>query len=667
MIAKHDNLYYVMDTPEIEDHEYDSLLRELGEIEKTHPELLTSDSPNMRVRGAPRSEFLRVRHTEPMQSLENALNIGELRSFYDRASKLIDTSTSSWVCEPKIDGLAVSIKYIDGAFTSASTRGDGLIGEDVTENVRTIKNLPLRLKNSIRGVIEVRGEVCMSRDDFAELNSIREEAEEPLFANPRNAAAGSLRQLNHRVTAERKLKVYLYHLQNAESFDVKTQSELLSWLSDQGLPVQDSMCLCNNLSDIESYLDKWEQLRFENPINTDGVVIKLNTLAVRGAMGSTAKAPRWAIAFKYPPEEKLTKVLDIEISVGRTGTLTPTALLAPVQLSGTTVQRASLHNQDEIDRKDIRVGDMVWVHKAGEIIPEVLRVDTDARRELLESGASSGRYSIPKICPACGSTAVRLPSESAIRCVNKSCPAQMKEGILHFVSRDCMDINGMGEKLIEQMIKSQLLISVTDIYDLTVEKLLTLERVAIKSSLKLLNAIEDSKKRPLGAVINALGIRNVGKKTAADLARYFKDIDALVSSSSEELSSIEGVGPIIAASIRSFLDDEHNMRSIIRMKEVGVNMTELTQEMLGSRRSELFADKRMVFTGELVSMPRAEAQKLAAAFGADIMTSVSSKTDILVVGDNPGSKYNKAVSLNVEIWDEATFTARVRDAEAQLR
>ena len=666
IIAENDNLYYVLDAPKIEDREYDLLLRELEQIESAFPELLTPDSPTMRVRGEPRGEFQRVRHSEPMQSLDNALDIGGLRSFYDRASKLIDVSEASWVCEPKIDGLAVSIRYEDGVFAAASTRGDGLVGEDVTGNVRTIRTLPLRLKGDIKGTVEVRGEVCMSRDDFAELNVSREEAEEPLFANPRNAAAGSLRQLDHRVTAARKLNIYLYHLQNAVDFGVSTQSELLEWLAERGLPVQESRSICRGLSDIESYLEEWGSRRFGNPINTDGVVVKLNSLAARELMGSTAKAPRWAIAFKYPPEEGLTQVLDIEISVGRTGALTPTALLSPVQLSGTTVQRASLHNQDEIDRKDVRIGDMVWVHKAGEIIPEVLRVDMDARAERMKSGESPEKFSIPDKCPACGSLAVRLPSESAVRCVNRSCPAQLKEAILHFVSRDCMDINGMGDKLIQQMTSAGLLESVADVYDLTDEKLLTLDRIAIKSALKLLNAIEGSKKRPLEAVINAIGIRNVGKKTASDLARHFKSMDALISSSEEELSAIDGVGPVIAASIRSFMDDEHNMESIMRMKEPGVNMTTLTQEISGSRRSPFFADKKIVFTGELASMPRTEAQKIASLFGADVTTSVSGKTDILVAGDKAGSKYNKALSLGVEIWDEATFIERIKEAGAEF-
>ena len=662
VISANDNLYYVLDSPKIEDREYDLLLRELEQIENAFPELLTPDSPTIRVRGAARDEFLRVRHSEPMQSLDNALDIGELRSFYDRVSKLTDISSASWLCEPKIDGLAVSVKYQDGVFVSAATRGDGLVGEDVTGNVRTIRSLPLRLKSDIKGTVEVRGEVCMSRDDFADLNSSREEADEPLFANPRNAAAGSLRQLDHKVTASRKLKIYLYHLQNAEDFGVSTQAELLEWLADQGLPVQESMSLCHDLSEIERYLEEWGRVRFDNPINTDGVVVKLNSISVRGQLGSTAKAPRWAVAFKYPPEEALTQVLGIEISVGRTGALTPTALLSPVQLSGTTVQRASLHNQDEIDRKDIRIGDMVWVHKAGEIIPEVLRVDMDSRALRMKSGEEPEKFSIPDKCPACGASAVRLPSESAVRCVNRSCPAQLKEAILHFVSRDCMDINGMGDKLIQQMTSIGMIKSVADVYDLTDEKLLTLDRIAIKSALKLLNAIEDSKERPLEAVINALGIRNVGKKTASDLARYYKSMDALISSGEEELSLIDGVGPVIAASIRSFLDDEHNMRTIIRMKEAGVNMTAVMQTIAGSRRSEIFADKKMVFTGELASMPRTEAQKIAASLGADVTTSVSGRTDVLVTGDNPGSKYNKAVSLNVEIWDEAAFMARIKEA-----
>lgn len=655
-IAVNDHLYYVMDTPQIQDYEYDQLLRELEAIETTYPELLTVDSPNMRVRGAPRSEFVKVVHAEPMQSLDNALNVEELENFFIRATKLLGDREASWVCEPKIDGLAVSLVYEDGILQMASTRGDGQVGEEVTQNIRTIRSLPLRLLNAPAGRVEVRGEVCMSREDFAELNKAREEAEEPLFANPRNAAAGSLRQLNYHITASRKLKIYLYQVQDAENLGIHTQWELLQWLSEQGLPTQQSKRLCTTIGEIEVYLSEWGSERFTHSINTDGVVLKLNDLECRKALGSTAKAPRWAIAFKYPPEEKRTRIRDIEISVGRTGTLTPTAILDPVQLSGTVVQRASLHNQDEIDRKDVRIGDMVWVHKAGEIIPEILRVDAEARSGIEEP------FKIPETCPACGAAAVRLPTEAAVRCPNKSCPAQLQEEILHFVSRQCMDINGIGEKLVRQLTESGLVRNVADIYSLTVDQLLTLDRVAEKSAQKLVGAIQNSKTRPLPAVLNALGIRNVGKKTALDIANYFRSIDALIAASEEGIASLGGVGPIIAASVKSYFGDGHNMQTIARLKEAGVTMEMDESALSAVTYSEIFSGKKMVFTGELSVLPRTEAEKLAASFGAEIVNSVSKKTGIVVVGDKPGSKYNKALDLGIEIWDENTFIARLSEA-----
>jgi len=439
-IARHDELYYVHDSPEIEDHEYDALLRELVGIETLYPELLTPDSPNMRVGGPPRTEFRKVVHDAPMQSLDNALDKDELAAFFERTGKNLDDGGYAWVCEPKIDGLAVSLIYDNGLLVTASTRGDGLVGEDVTQNIRTIKSLPLRMKRPRLGRMEVRGEVCMAREDFAELNKLREEQDLPPFANPRNAAAGSIRQLDHRVTASRNLKIFLYHVNGASSLGIDSQHGLFRWLEDEGFPTHGHDRLCRSDDEIYQFLEEWNGIRFNDSINTDGVVIKLDSMQARERLGSTSKAPRWAIAFKYPPEEKRTRILDIEISVGRTGALTPTAIMEPVTLSGTTVRRASLHNQDEVNRKDVRVGDTVWIHKAGEIIPEVLRVDLAART------GGEVPFKIPETCPACGSEAIRLPSEAAVRCVNKSCPAQLQENLWHFVSRDCMDINGIGEK-----------------------------------------------------------------------------------------------------------------------------------------------------------------------------------------------------------------------------
>ena len=655
LIARNDELYYVLDAPEIEDHEYDTLVRELAAIEEKYPEFLTPDSPNTLVRGAPRSEFRKVVHDAPMRSLDNAMNKEELDAFFERSRKSLGEGEGErWVCEPKIDGLAVSLIYNDGVFEIGSTRGDGQVGEDVTHNMRTIKSLPMRLKHARGGRVEVRGEVCMAREDFAELNRAREEEELPLFANPRNAAAGSLRQLDPNVTASRKLKIYLYHVDDARALGIETQHGILRWLESEGLPTQGHDRLCETGGEIYGYLDEWDKARFSNSINTDVVVVKLDSLALRERLGSTSKAPRWAIAFKYPPEEKMTKITGIEVSVGRTGTLTPTASVEPVVLSGTTVRKASLHNQDEIDRKDVRVGDMVWIHKAGEIIPEILRVDTSCRT------GDEIPYRIPEICPACGSAAARLPSESAVRCLNRSCPAQLQEGLTHFVSRDCMDINGIGEKLIRRLTETGLVKSAADLYGLSPEVLAGLERMAEKSSQKITGAIEASKKRPFYAVVNALGIRNVGKKTARDITSRFRNIDALIGAGEDELANLDGVGPVIAESIKKYMSDEHNMSVIERLRAVGVSMEAGEEESAPAGVSEDFAGKRIVFTGELESMTRGAAESLAESLGAKVSGSVGKKTDVVVAGDNPGSKYRKAVERGIEIWNEAEFLSRAK-------
>ncbi|MDR2780248.1 MAG: NAD-dependent DNA ligase LigA, partial [Synergistaceae bacterium] len=441
---------------------------------------------------------------------------------------------------------------------------------------------------------------------------------------------------------------------DARSLGIETQYEILRWLESEGFPTQGHDRLCETGGEIYGYLDEWDSARFSNSINTDGVVVKLNSLSLRERLGSTSKAPRWAIAFKYPPEEKMTKVLDIEISVGRTGALTPTARVEPVILSGTTVRKASLHNQDEIDKKDIRVGDMVWIHKAGEIIPEILRVDTAFRT------GDETPYRIPDICPACGAAAVRLPSESAVRCVNRSCPAQLQEGLMHFVSRDCMDINGIGEKLIRRLTETGTVKNAADLYGLLPETLAGLDRMAEKSSQKLAEAVETSKKRPFYAVLNALGIRNVGKKTARDITSLFRNIDALIGASEDELANLDGVGPVIAESVKKYLSDEHNLSVIERLRAVGVSMEAGEEESAPGGVSIYFAGKKMVFTGELESMTRSEAESLAESLGAKVSGSVGKKTDVVVTGGNPGSKYRKAAELGIEIWDEAGFLSRAK-------
>jgi DNA ligase (NAD+) len=657
-LKRHAELYYVQDTPEITDFEYDQLLRELAAAEENYPELLTADSPTHRIGGAPREGFVKAEHSEPMMSLDNALDKDELRSFYFKTAQAIGMESVEVLCEPKIDGLAVSLVYEDGIFTSGATRGDGRVGEDITANLRTIKSLPLTLRDKVRGRLEVRGEICMDKKGFAALNAAREEAGEPLFANPRNAAAGSVRQLDPKVTAARKLKIYLYQAVDPNRHGIKSQKEMLETISRLGLPVQGSERLCSSLKEVESYLEEWTEKRFEHPIDTDGVVVKLNDIAMRSMLGATSKAPKWAIAFKFPPEEKVTRIIDIEVTVGRTGTLTPTAVLEPVHLSGTVVRRAILHNQDEIDRKDIRIGDYVLVHKAGEIIPEVIRVEKERRPE------GTAPFRIPEICPVCGSRAVRLTGESAIKCSNRSCPAQIKEGISHFASRAAMDIRGLGDKIVALLVDKGIVSDFADLYMVSTEDLIPLERMGEKSARNITKAIEKSKKRPLGALINALGIRNVGERTANDLAEKFRSLELLSETAvnrTDEIESMEGIGPVIAESLRVFFLEPHNANVIRRLKEAGVNMA--IEGPVKLRDDLPWSGLKFVLTGELSSMTRSEASEKIRGLGGETSDSVSRKTDFVVTGENPGSKLLKARSLGIEVLEEEDFIKRLSEAQ----
>ncbi len=657
-LKRHAELYYVQDRPEITDFEYDQLLRELAAIEEKYPELLTADSPTHRVGGAPREGFVKVEHSEPMMSLDNALDKDELRYFYVKTAQALGMESVQMLCEPKIDGLAVSLIYEDGVFTSGATRGDGRVGEDITVNLRTIKSLPLILRETVSGKLEVRGEICMDKKGFAALNAAREEAGEPLFANPRNAAAGSIRQMDPKVTAARKLKIYLYQIVDPKRHGINSQKEMLETISRFGLPVQGSERLCSSFEEVESYLEAWTEKRFEHPIDTDGVVVKLNDIALRAMLGATSKAPRWAIAFKFPPEEKVTRIIDIEVTVGRTGTLTPTAVLEPVHLSGTVVRRAILHNQDEIDRKDIRIGDYVLVHKAGEIIPEVIRVEKERRPE------GTVPFRIPEICPVCGSGAVRLSGESAIKCLNSTCPAQIKEGISHFASRAAMDIRGLGEKIVALLVEKGIVSDFADLYTIQTEDLIPLERMGEKSARNITEAIEKSKKRPLGALINALGIRNVGERTANDLAEKFRSLELLSETAvnrTDELESMEGIGPVIAESLRVFFLEPHNASVIKRLKEAGVNMV---IESPANPRDDLpWSGLKFVLTGELSTMTRPEASEKIKALGGETSDSVSRKTDFVVTGEKPGSKLLKARSLGIEVLEEEDFIKKLSEAQ----
>ena len=653
-IEKYDYYYYVLDSPLITDEEYDALYRQLLELEKRFLELVTPDSPTQRVGGRPRDEFRKVVHEVPMLSMDDVFSIEELRNFVNRVYKILEREVD-FTAELKIDGVAVALVYEDGRFVLGATRGDGRTGEDVTDNLRTIKSLPLRLREPIPGRLEVRGEVYMTKEDFAVLNKAREEEGEQLFANPRNAAAGSLRQLDPNVTAKRRLRLFVYQVVNPQIYDISSQYQALTWLREKGFPTQGNERLCKNFDELVGYIDEWQDKRHTLSYATDGVVVKVDDLLTYDILGTTAKSPRWQVAFKYPAEEKRTRLLGIEVSVGRTGVLTPVAILEPVRLSGTLVQRASLHNEDEIRRLDVRIGDFVYVRKAGEIIPEVVRVDFSAR---------TGReipFSMPQNCPVCGAEVVRLMGEVAHRCPNRSCPAQLKEAIRHFASRDAMDIKGLGEKIVEQLVDKKLVAGFADLYKLTKEDLISLERMGPKSAENLINAINNSKNRPLFRLIYALGIRYVGLRTAEILAKRFKSMDRLMRASVEELSEIPGIGPQIASSLVAFFSDEKNVATINDLAKIGINMAEEKEEPTYGP----WEGWRIVFTGELERASRSEAEEIAKSLGAIPTSSVSRNVAMVVVGSNPGSKFVKAQELGVKIVDEQTFWKLVEEAKSK--
>jgi len=655
-ILRHEHLYYVLDTPEIPDDQYDGLFAELRRLEEEHPSLRSPDSPTQRVGGKAAEGFAKVRLSVPMLSLDNALDTEELSAFLTRTAPF--AGEHGYLCELKIDGLAVSLVYENGVFAQGTTRGDGRTGEDVTANIRTIRNLPLRISGAFPPKIEVRGEVLLQRQHFADLNVEREERGEPLFANPRNAAAGSLRQLDPAVVAERRLSIFLYTVVDPVLFDLKTQEEALRKLAVLGLPVQPAWRRCAAPEDVLAFVEEQREGRFSLPYATDGVVVKLNSIAAWDELGATSHAPRWAIAFKYPPEEKSTRLEDIIVSVGRTGALTPVAVLSPVALSGSVVRRASLHNEDELRRKDVRIGDMVRVRKAGEIIPEILGPVLDART------GEEREFIMPKHCPACGTPAVRLEGEVALRCPNRSsCPAQLKEGLRHFASRSGMDIRGLGDKIVDQLVEKGLLRSLADLYDLNEQTLASLDRMGEKSARNLINALEQSKERPFSRLLSALGIRFTGSRSAEILAEVFRDLPTLRDASEETLAAVDGVGPVMASAIRSFFEQPENQRLLERLEAAGVRATlprledERENEHIGSRP---FAGMRLVFTGEMESMTRSEAEEMAKRRGAVCSSSVSKKTSFVVAGKDAGSKLSKALSLGVKVVDEEEFLEMTR-------
>ncbi len=653
-IAYHDYRYYILNDPIITDAEYDKLMLRLKELEAKYPELITPDSPTQRVGGAPAPEFKKVRHEEPMLSLDNAFSREDLIAFDQRVKRWSGEDSIEYVAEHKIDGVSVSLVYEDGIFVLGATRGDGVVGEDVTANLRTIKTLPLRLIKELSGRLEVRGEVFMTKEEFARINKEREEEGLPLFANPRNAAAGSLRQLDPKITASRALDIFVYYLVNPEKWGISTHWDALEFIKSLGFKINPYSRLCRNLDEVWEYCEEWEKKKGSLSYAVDGVVLKVNRIDLWRKLGATSKSPRWAIAFKFPPEEAITRVLNIVVNVGRTGVLTPVAILEPVHLEGTIVKRASLHNEDEIRRKDVRIGDWVIVRKAGEIIPEIVKVIKERRT------GNEIEFKMPEKCPVCGASVVRPEGEVAYRCIGVNCPAQLKERIRHFASRDAMDIRGLGPAIIEQLVEKKLVRDLADIYYLTYDDLLSLERMGPKSASNLLKAIRDSKNRPLANLIFGLGIRYVGKVIAKILAEHFDTLDDLANASYSELVLIEGIGDKVARSIVGFFKEPQTISLIEKLRKAGVNLgKKIVKEEI---KDNFFKGKKVVFTGELESFTRSEASKLLESLGAQVLNSVSKKVDLVIVGENPGSKYQKALSLGIRIMREDEFIDKLREA-----
>lgn len=636
--------YYVLDQPTVPDAEYDRLMQELIEIENAFPELRTPDSPTQRVGGQPLEAFQKVRHDIPMLSLANAFGEGDLRDFDRRVRESLNEEYS-YVCELKIDGLAVSLTYENGVFIQGSTRGDGAIGEDITMNLRTIHSIPLRLKEPVS--IEVRGEAFMPKKSFEKLNREREERGETLFANPRNAAAGSLRQLDPKIAASRNLDIFLYGIGNSGNVNIRSHSEGLDYLDRLGFKTNKERRKCKDIEEVIQYIKEYTEKRSTLPYEIDGIVIKVDSLAQQEKLGSTAKSPRWAIAYKFPAEEVVTKLLDIELSVGRTGVVTPTAVLEPVRVAGTTVQRASLHNEDYIREKDIKIGDEVVIKKAGDIIPEVVRPIKERRK------GEEKEFHMPGHCPECGSELVRLDGEVALRCINPKCPAQIREGLIHFVSRNAMNIEGLGEKVIAQLFREQLVKDVADIYQLTKDQLLQLDRMGEKSVSNLLKAIEDSKENSLERLLFGLGIRHVGAKAAKTLAVHFETLDRLMKADVEELTAIPEVGEKMADAVVTYFHQPEVLELIQELKEAGVNMEyKGPKPVSGDQSSSYFAGKTIVLTGKLEALTRNEAKEKIEALGGKVSGSVSKKTDLVIAGADAGSKLAKAREFDIEIWDE---------------
>ncbi len=635
--------YYVLDEPTMSDYDYDMKNRRLQQLEQEHPEEIVPDSPTQRVGDKLKDGFSPYRHEVPLESLQDVFTAGEVEDFCHRMEESLD-GNAAYSLEPKVDGLSVALEYRDGVFVSGGTRGDGRVGEDVTENLRTVRSIPMTLPEKLPRLI-VRGEVYMARSVFEEINRRREIEGKPLMANPRNAAAGSLRQLDPKIAAERRLDIRIFNLQLAQGRSFATHSETLDYLESQHFPVIPHKTLLTANACLEEIHDINER-RMSYPYDMDGAVIKIDRLSDRESLGSTVKCPKWAIAYKYPPEQKPSKVLDIVVQVGRTGVLTPKAVLAPVHLAGTTVQSATLHNQDYIAEKDVRVGDTVLVQKAGEIIPEIVEVDVSKRPE------GTIPYELPKNCPVCGAPVTRDEDGAAVRCTGAECPAQLLRNITHFVSRDAMDIDGLGPAVLQQLIETGLIHSAADLYGLTEQDFAQLERMGEKSASNAVAAIEKSKGNDLGKLLYALGIRQVGEKAGRVLAQHFRTLDALERATPEELTCIDSVGAVTAQFILDWLASPQSQDLLQKLRSAGVNTT-CTEESVDDR----FAGKTFVLTGTLTRFDRKSAEEMIQARGGKASTSVSKKTAYVVAGDAAGSKLQKARELGIPVLTEDEFAA----------
>ncbi len=645
-IEYHNKLYYVLDAPVISDYDYDMLMNRLKALEAEHPELVTPDSPTQRVGGMALSQFEPVRHQVPLESLTDVFSYEELFAFGDRMDSLLQDS-HDYVVEPKIDGLSMSLEYENGVFVRGATRGDGVTGENVTENLRTVRSLPLRIENAPPRLI-VRGEVYMARSVFEELNAQREIRGEQLLANPRNAAAGSMRQLDPKVAASRKLDIICFNMQYSSQGEYRTHAQTLDAMREMGFPVV-SYTRFDNIRDCVRQIEWLGEHRWELPYDMDGAVIKINSLAQRSALGSTAKAPRWAVAYKYPPEKKESRVLDIVVQVGRTGVLTPKVIVEPVRLAGTTVSAATLHNQDNIDRLDLRIGDTVLLQKAGEIIPEVLSVNKAKRPE------GTVPFVLPAFCPECGSPVVRDEDGAALRCTSPECPAQRLRNIAHFASREAMDIEGLGISVCESLINAGLVKDAADLYSLRQEEIAALERMGEKSAANLLTAVEKSKEAGLARLLCAFGIRQVGQKAAKVLASYYLNLDSLMAASEEALTLVPDIGGITARFIRSWFENPQSQDLIERLRAAGVDFTSHEE-----KKDDRFAGKTFVLTGALTRYTRDEASAIIESFGGKASGSVSKKTSYVLAGENAGSKLTKAQQLGIPVISEEEFAEMIR-------